>query len=40
MAMRFGMRFVMRRMSKGKPVDPNVKKATQAMKIARRAGKL
>lgn len=39
MAMRYGMRFLMRRMSKGKPVDPNVAKATKTMQTARRAGK-
>ncbi|NNE88467.1 MAG: hypothetical protein HKN27_10365 [Silicimonas sp.] len=39
MAIRYGMRFFMRKMSKGKPVDPNVAKATKAMQTARRVGK-
>lgn len=40
LAMRHGMRFLMRKFSKGKPVDPTVAKATKAMQTARRAGKL
>lgn len=39
MAIRYGMRFLTRKLSKGKPVDPNVQKATKAMRMARRAGK-
>ena len=39
MAIRYGMRFLTRKMSKGKPVDPKVTQATKAMRMARRTGK-
>lgn len=39
MVMRHAMRFVMRRMSKGQRVDPNVANATKATRMARRLGK-
>ena len=39
MAIRYGMRFLKRKMSKGKSVDPSVTKATKAMRMARRTGK-
>lgn len=39
LAIRYGMRLLSRKISKGKPVDPKLAKANKAMRLARRTGK-
>ena len=40
MAINMLMRYGMKRLMKGQKTDPNTKRAQQAMKVARRAGRM